>query len=69
MAQEILSTFENEVTEVSLAPGKGGIFRIFANGEMIWCRKQNNGFPEIKQLKKIVRDVVAPGKSLGHTDS
>ena len=27
------------------------------------------GFPEIKELKQIVRDVASPGKSLGHADT
>ncbi len=26
-------------------------------------------FPEIKEIKQLVRDRVAPGRSLGHTDT
>jgi len=69
MAQEILSTFEDEVDELSLVPGTGGIFEITANGQLIWSRKEMGGFPEIAELKKRVRDIVAPDRNLGCIDS
>jgi selenoprotein W-related protein len=31
-------------------------------------RRAKGGFLEIKEVKQLVRDVVAPGKSLGHAD-
>ena len=68
MAQEILTTFEAEIGEVALVPGKGGIFEIRAEGQLVWSRQERKRFPEIKELKQAVRDVVAPGKSLGHAD-
>ena len=68
MAQEILSTFEEEVDELSLVPGTGGIFEITANGQLIWSRKEMGGFPEIAELKKRVRDIVAPDRNLGCID-
>ncbi|MEL0659661.1 SelT/SelW/SelH family protein [Psychromonas arctica] len=68
MAQEILSTFEEEVDELSLVPGTGGIFEITANGQLIWSRKEMGGFPEIAELKKLVRDIVAPDRNLGCID-
>lgn len=33
MAQELLSTFDQELQEVSLQPGTGGIFEIYVNGQ------------------------------------
>lgn len=68
MAQELLTTFENEVGEVALVPGTGGIFEIRANDALIWSRTQKRRFPEITELKQKVRDVIAPGKDLGHAD-
>jgi selenoprotein W-related protein len=68
MAQELLSTFEQELTEVALQPGTGGIFEVHANGSPVWSRKERGRFPEITELKRLVRDVVAPGKDLGHSD-
>ena len=68
MAQELLSTFSEEITELSLLPGTGGIFEVIVNGQLIWSRKEKGGFPEIKILKQLVRDVVIPDKDLGHID-
>lgn len=68
MAQELLITFEDELGGVSLHPGTGGIFRVCIDGHEIWDRKAYDGFPDIKQLKQLVRDAVAPSRSLGHSD-
>jgi selT/selW/selH-like putative selenoprotein len=50
MGQELLSTFELEVGEVALVPGSGGVFEIYVEGERIWSRAVDGGFPDIKQL-------------------
>lgn len=68
MAQELLSTFAEELGGVTLVPGTGGIFEITLDGDRIWERKANGGFPEIKILKQLVRDRIAPDRDLGHTD-
>jgi selenoprotein W-related protein len=68
MAQELLTTFEAEIGEVALVPGTAGIFEVRAEGQLVWSRHERKRFPEIKELKQAVRDVVAPGKSLGHAD-
>lgn len=67
-AQELLTTFESQLAEVALLPAASGVFRVFINGTLIWDRKEKGGFPELKDLKQLVRDVVAPEKSLGHSD-
>lgn len=69
MAQELLTTFEQELAEVALQPGKGGVFQIVAGDTLLWCRVRDGGFPDIKQLKQRVRDHIAPGKALGHSDA
>lgn len=68
MAQELLTTFQDEISALTLQPGKGGIFEVYANGSLLWSRKEKGGFPEIKELKQLVRDEIAPQKSLGHSD-
>ncbi len=68
MAQELLTTFEENVGEVALVPGTGGIFEVRVDEEVVWSRKVEGGFPEIKVLKQRVRDKVAPEKDLGHSD-
>jgi selenoprotein W-related protein len=68
MAQELLTTFEAEIGEVALVPGSGGQFEVRVDGHAIWSRKARGRFPEITELKQLVRDRVAPGKDLGHSD-
>ena len=70
MAQEILSTFESEIDEVCLRPCRSepGRFKITCGDKLIWCRKRDGGFPDVKTLKQAVRDCLAPHKSLGHFD-
>ena len=68
MAQELLTTFDQEIAELVLKPGTGGIFEVHANGERVWSRKDDGGFPEITELKQRVRDRIAPGRALGHAE-
>lgn len=68
LAQELLSTFQDELGEVALCPAGSGVFQIVAAGEMVWDRKVDEGFPEAKELKRRVRDVIVPEKDLGHSD-
>lgn len=68
MQQELLTTFAEELGGVTLIPGTGGVFEVRAKGKTVWSRKERGRFPEITELKQLVRDVAAPGKSLGHTD-
>lgn len=69
MAQEILTTFADDVKSVTLQPSEaGGSYKIFIDEKKIFDRKEHNGFPEIKEIKQWVRDVVNPEKNLGHAD-
>lgn len=67
-AQELLTTFTTELGEVALIPGTGGVFDVRLDGETLWSRKAQNGFPEIPTLKQLVRDRIAPDRDLGHSD-
>lgn len=68
MAQELLTTFEQELGGVTLKPGTGGVYDIRVEGELVFSRKAEGRFPEAKELKQRVRDRVAPGRDLGHAD-
>ena len=69
MAQELLTTFAEVIGSVTLTPDTtGGVFEVRVDGEMIWSRAQRSRFPEITEIKQIVRDRIAPGRSLGHAD-
>ena len=68
LAQELLSTFGKDLGEVALQPGSGGVFEVRACGRTLWSRKAEGRFPEAKELKQRVRDVIAPERDLGHSD-
>lgn len=68
LAQELLSTFADDLGGVRLQPGRGGVFVITCNGVQIWERKADGGFPEAKELKRRVRDLLFPERDLGHND-
>lgn len=68
MAQELLTTFQDEIGEVALQPGTGGILEIRVDGETIWSRAVEGRFPELKELKQRLRDRIAPERDLGHSE-
>lgn len=72
IAQELLSTFEEELGGVTLSPSTGGTFEITAhnkgNQKLMWSRKQEGRFPEAKEVKQRIRDYLFPEKPLGHSD-
>lgn len=72
MAQELLQTFsDGTISEVRLRPQNsdpGGDFRVSVNDLVVWDRRIDGGFPQPKELKQRIRDVVAPSKDLGHSD-
>lgn len=77
-AQELLSTFSTALGEVALQPATGGTFVVDIvtaataqsqpQQRILWDRKTDGGFPETKELKRRVRDVIEPGRDLGHVD-
>lgn len=70
MAQELLTTFAEDLGSVTLTPDTtGGVFEVRLDGEVIWSRKAEGRFPETKELKQRVRDLIAPDRSLGHSDA
>ena len=69
MAQEFLTTFADELKGVNLQPSEtSGAYIISINDEIVFDRKLQGGFLDIKELKQLIRDKIAPGKKLGHSD-
>ena len=65
LAQELLSTFGDELGAVKLVPASGGVFEVMADDVLIWERKRDGGFPDAKTLKQRCRDAVFEGRALG----
>ena len=70
------------LNEISLLPVTGGMFTITlytttaASPQfqadvvetLLWDRKRDGGFPETKEFKNRVRNVVDPNRNMGHVD-
>jgi selenoprotein W-related protein len=70
MAQEILTTFTDDLKGVMLQPSEiAGRYLISINDQKVFDRKEQGRFPDIKEVKQLIRDVISPGKSLGHSDN
>lgn len=61
-------TFPDEISELALKPGSGGVFEVWMDETLIHSKKEAGNFPESKELKQAIRDLIAPEKSLGHSD-
>jgi selenoprotein W-related protein len=69
LAQELLTTFADDLKGVFLQPGEtAGLFQVRIGNEVVFDRKKESRFPETKELKQLIRDRAAPRKSLGHSD-
>lgn len=69
MAQELLTTFTDDIHGVMLHPSEtSGKYAISVDSMVLFDRKEQGRFPEIKELKQLIRDQVNPDKSLGHSD-
>lgn len=69
MAQELLSTFQDQLGGVTMVPSDiGGTYEIRIDEALIWERKRDGGFPDVKELKSRVRDQINPDQDLGHLD-
>lgn len=87
LAQELLTTFTDDLERVSLVPAQGGRFVITVAEpggapSTLWDRAQQKRFPgtwrvrasahadqaEAKEIKQLLRDVIDPTRSLGHSD-
>ncbi|KAJ9104217.1 hypothetical protein QFC19_004034 [Naganishia cerealis] len=76
-ATELFLTFPSPaITSITLTPAveHSGRFRVWlklpseSEARLMWDRKIEGGFPELKVLKQRIRNVVQPNQSLGHSD-
>ncbi len=66
LAQELLTSFEKELGEVALIPGSGGIFEVTLDGETLATNRESKRMPEAGEVKRLLRDRIAPERSIGH---
>ncbi|KFY73387.1 hypothetical protein V499_06523 [Pseudogymnoascus sp. VKM F-103] len=46
----------------------GTITSLTVESKLLWDRKTEGGFPETKEIKRRVRDIIDPNRDLGHVD-
>lgn len=68
LAQELLMTFGEDLGEVALIPGSGGVFQVTLEGQPLFDKSKAGRFPEARELKQLIRDRIDPGRDLGHSD-
>lgn len=68
LAQELLTTFDGDIQSLTLKPGTGGIFDVRLDDVTIFSRKDQGRHADAAELKQLVRDVIDPQRSLGHSD-
>jgi selenoprotein W-related protein len=66
LAQELLTTFGDELGEVAIIPGSGGIFEVKLDGDVIATNRDHAPMPDPAEIKRMVRDRVAPDRKIGH---
>lgn len=66
MAQELLTTFGEDLGEVAIVPGGRGIFEVSLDGEVIATNRETKEMPDPSLVKRAVRDRIAPDRKIGH---
>lgn len=56
MAQELLQTFRDAISGLTLVPGHGGIFEVAIDGEVVFSRQALGRYPEPQEVREAIRD-------------
>lgn len=68
LAQELLAALEQELTGITLVPGRGGVFDVRLGGETVFSQKQAGRFPEPRELKDLIREKLGLDPAQRHAD-
>ena len=66
LAQEVLAANEGDLTGLELVPGRGGIFEVRIDGELVFSRKEAGRFPEPREIKDALRGRLGLGPTVRH---
>jgi len=74
LGQELLTTFnDGQIASVTLVPSrppaKGGQFTVELDDTILFDRTVEGRFPEVKEIKQLLRDQIVPDMDLGHSDN
>ena len=68
LSQEFINTFKSDISSVNLVPDSNGKFEIRCSDILIFSRKKEGKFIDLKLMKQRIRDIVNPSMNLGHSD-
>ncbi len=55
LAQELLATHGGDVAGLTLVPGRGGVFVVRIDGEVVFSQKETGRYPEPREIKDALR--------------
>ena len=55
LAQEVLAANEGEIAGLTLVPGRGGVFDVRIDGELVFSQKDAGRLPEPREIKDALR--------------
>ncbi len=67
LAQELLAAHEGELAGVVLVPGRGGVFDVRIDGELVFSQKEAGRLPEPREIKDALRAKLGLGPAPRHT--
>src|SRR3972149_4716450 len=66
LAQELLAAHGQDLSGVTLVPGRGGVFEIRIDGELVFSQKEAGRFPEPREIKDALRARLGLGPTPRH---
>jgi selenoprotein W-related protein len=66
LGTEILTAFPEEIGELAIVPGSGGIFEVKLDGEVVATNRGGAPIPDAAEVKRALRDRIAPERRIGH---
>lgn len=59
MANELLHTYPDFIEALELVPGSGGDFEIRVDGAVLFSRRTNGRYPEVREVKEAINRLLA----------
>jgi len=66
LGQEVLAAHEGDIAGLTLVPGRGGVFDVRIDGELVFSYKEAGRFPEPRELKDALRARLGLGPKPRH---
>jgi len=57
-AQELLGSFADNTASFTLIPGNSGAFEVKVDGDLVFSKKAEGRYPEIRELQQAIGDIV-----------